>query len=275
MSIDAIDTEDFYRAPLGRAVARLVAARVARLWGPARGLRVLLVGCGPPAAGGAADGAERTVALLLAHAGAPRRPAAPPGRALVAHEAEFPLPDNFFDRVLLLHALEAADSARALLRETWRVMAPEGRLVAVAPNRRGLWARIERTPFGHGRPYSAGQLAALLRDAAFHPQPPSSLLHAPPLPGRLFARVAPAWERVARRWGSPFGGLVAAEAGKRVHIPPAEAAPARRIRAYRPAAERRAYAAGPRESTNTACSTRRSPRPAARSRRGRPRRSSA
>ena len=38
-----------------------------------------------------------------------------------------------------------------------------GKLVIVTPNRRGLWARFEHTPFGTGRPFSRGQLTELLR----------------------------------------------------------------------------------------------------------------
>ena len=48
----------------------------------------------------------------------------------------------------------------ALLREVWRVLAAGGRLLAVVPNRRGVWARIDTTPFGHGRPYSRSQITA-------------------------------------------------------------------------------------------------------------------
>ena len=47
-----------------------------------------------------------------------------------------------------------------MLREIWRVMASGGQLLAVVPNRRGLWARMDTTPFGHGRPYSRSQITA-------------------------------------------------------------------------------------------------------------------
>src|SRR5947207_8712583 len=52
-----------------------------------------------------------------------------------------PLGDAAVDRVLLVHALEMSRDAEALLREAWRVLAPGGRLLAVIPNRRGIWAR--------------------------------------------------------------------------------------------------------------------------------------
>ena len=48
--------------------------------------------------------------------------------------------------------------------EIWRVLSGNGRLLVIAPNRRGIWARFEHTPFGHGRPYTSSQLYRLLRD---------------------------------------------------------------------------------------------------------------
>ena len=39
---------------------------------------------------------------------------------------------------------------RDQLREIWRVLAAGGRVILVVPNRAGIWARTEATPFGHG-----------------------------------------------------------------------------------------------------------------------------
>ena len=37
----------------------------------------------------------------------------------------------------------------------------------IVPNRRGVWARSDISPFGHGRPYSRPQLSRLLQQAEF------------------------------------------------------------------------------------------------------------
>ena len=65
-----------------------------------------------------------------------------------------PLPDGSVDRLLLAHALEAADRPDALLEELWRITAPEGRIIVIVPSRRGVWARADSTPYGQGLPYS-------------------------------------------------------------------------------------------------------------------------
>ena len=100
-------------------------------------------------------------------------------------ELELPLPDAAVDRVLLVHALEMSHDPTALLREIWRVLASGGRLLAVMPNRRGLWARMDTTPFGHGRPYSRSQITHLLRETWFTPIGWGEALYVPPIAARL------------------------------------------------------------------------------------------
>ena len=86
--------------------------------------------------------AARCIALTPAQMGATRWPAGAPSLSCTAEEDALPFPDLMFDRVLLVHGLEAAESARRLLRETWRVLKDDGRLLVVAPNRSGMWAYL-------------------------------------------------------------------------------------------------------------------------------------
>src|SRR6202008_3697705 len=106
---------------------------------------------------------ERCLAFMPAAQGVVKWPSESPALPALVDELELPLTDAGVDRVLLVHALEMAQDAGALLREVWRVLAAGGRLLAVVPNRRGVWARTDATPFGHGRPYSRGQITNLLR----------------------------------------------------------------------------------------------------------------
>ena len=100
-------------------------------------------------------------------------------------EMDLPLPDRSVDRVLLVHAVECTEQVRPMLREIWRVMADGGRLIVVAPTRAGFWSQIDRSPFYQGHPYSAGQLAALLRANMFAPLRQTRALYMPPTRSRL------------------------------------------------------------------------------------------
>jgi len=153
-------------------------------------------------------------------------PSARPGLSALVDELELPLPDAAVDRVLLVHALEMAHDPGALLREVWRVLAAGGRLLAVVPNRRGLWARMDTTPFGHGRPYSRTQINVLLRETWFTPIGWSeALMYRRSRAAGSCAR-AMAWERAGSTISAPFAGVHIVEATKQVY----RAIPVRRER---------------------------------------------
>ena len=115
------------------------------------------------------EDSERCIAFMPAAQGVLKWPTARPALATLIDEFSMPLPDAAVDRILLVHALEMSDDPERLLREVWRVLAPSGRLIAVIPNRRGVWTRTDTTPFGHGRPYSRAQITQLLRQTWFTP----------------------------------------------------------------------------------------------------------
>ncbi len=140
-----------------------------------------------------------------------------------------PLPDSSFDRILVVHCLEHAAASSQLLREVWRVLTPEGRLMVIVPNRRGLWARAESTPFGHGRPFSRRQVETLLRQALFVTEGVSPALFAPPLSWRPVLTGAIGLERLGAYLWPMFSGILIVEATKQVYatLPVAERKPAR------------------------------------------------
>ncbi len=135
----------------------------------------------------------------------------------LADETRLPFMDSVFDRVLIVHALEESSAVHAMLREIWRVMAPEGRLVVIAANRWSLWAQSDVSPFGHGRPYSRSQLSALLADAMFEPVASARALYAPPSHRPLLVRASEAFELVGELIWPAHGGLLLMEAVKRLY----------------------------------------------------------
>jgi SAM-dependent methyltransferase len=226
MSIDVVDLRNFYAQRLGVAARRFVGRGVRARFADARGLSVLGVGYATPYLGLFRQEADRCLAFMPAAQGVLKWPTARPSLAALVDELELPLPDAAVDRVLLVHGLEMAHDPSALLREVWRVLAAGGRLLAVVPNRRGLWARMDTTPFGHGRPYSRAQINQLLRDTWFTPIGWSEALYVPPVSRGWFLRSAAAWERAGATISAPFAGVHIVEATKQVY----RAIPTRRER---------------------------------------------
>ena len=214
MRVDVLALQRFYASQLGEAARRAAGRRLAALWPHADGLDVLGVGYATPYLEQFRGGARRVCALMPAEQGVE-----PWGDGLSAlsEEARLPFIDAVFDRVLVVHGLEESNVPAQLLREIWRVMAPEGRLVVIAANRWSYWAQSDATPFGHGRPFSRLQLATLLADAMFEPVASARALYAPPSTWTPFVRAADAFERVGEVIWPAMGGLVLMEAVKRLY----------------------------------------------------------
>src|ERR1700684_1499378 len=162
MTIDVIDLRDFYSKRLGVVARRLINRGIQACWPNAEGQRVLGLGYPKPCLGLFREDNGRWIALIPAAQGVLKGPTGRPALATLVDEFSLPLPDAAVDRILLVHALEMSDDPENLLREVWRVLAPSGRVMAVIPNRRGVWTRTDTTPFGHGRPYSRSQITQLL-----------------------------------------------------------------------------------------------------------------
>lgn len=217
MWIDAVDLRDFYASPLGQVAKGVLRKNMREIWPDVTNMNVLGLGYTTPLLGAFRGEARHTIAAMPARQGILHWPANENGLTALVDEADLPLPDLSQDRVVLAHALECSEQLRPMLREVWRVMSEGGRLMLIVPNRRGMWSRLERTPFAHGQPYSPGQISRLLRDNMFTPIQSRSCLYVPPTNSRMMLSSARAWEGVGKRLVPAFGGVVIMEASKEIY----------------------------------------------------------
>jgi len=228
-----IELKEFYITPRGRIARRVIRHAIRALWPKAAGEAVLGLGYASPCLGMYREEAERVVALMPAGQGVIPWPGEGKRLSAVSTESELPFAENSFDKILLLHALEFSEELHPMLTEIWRVLRPQGRLVVVVPNRRGVWARIERTPFGNGHPFTGVQLTRLLRDHGFVSLRQQMTLYVPPSQLHVVLRMSGLWQKLGGRFARPFGGLLLVEAEKEIY----EARPAgqsKRLRALAP-----------------------------------------
>ncbi len=221
---------EFYATRQGAVAARLLRERMQAIWPDASRQSVLGIGYALPYLRLWREGASRCIALTPPQLGASRWPTGAANASCTAEEDCLPFPDLCFDRVVLVHGLETAENARRLLREVWRVLKDDGRVLLVAANRRGLWAHVETTPFGQGQPYSQGQVGRLLRASMFHVERRDTALYVPPTDWRLLLRGAPLWERAGRALAPRLAGVTITEAVKDIYSAlPLTAEPNRRV----------------------------------------------
>jgi SAM-dependent methyltransferase len=219
MALDVIDIRSFYAGPLGRVTQQVLTRHILRRWGNTQSLAVMGLGYATPYLDPMIDKAERVISVMPSRQGVVGWPQGRPSASVLASPDALPFPNASFDRVLVIHGLETQDNPQTMLAELWRVLTPGGQLLIVTPNRRGLWARIDKTPFGHGQPFSRRQLTDLLREALFSPAQWSEALHFPPFKGNMLIKTAPALEKIGHALALPFAGVHIVEATKLLYRP--------------------------------------------------------
>jgi hypothetical protein len=217
MHAKTVDLREFYDAVQGRVVQRVLRHQIRAFWPEAKGLRVLGVGYALPYLKPFMAEAERVAALMPGGQGAVFWPPDEKGLVCIYEEGDWPVETSSVDRIIAIHAFQDGEAFDALLRESWRVLTGQGRLMLIAPNRTGLWARTDSTPFGDGAPWSMGQMRQALKDNLFVPERMERALFVPPTSSRLMMATAPVWEKMGRRFFNAFGGVNIVEASKQLY----------------------------------------------------------
>jgi len=217
MRPDVFELHDFYGSRQGQLVRRLLNREIRAHWPDLKGRHVLGLGHATPFMGPLALEAERAAVIMPKAEGVMRWPKKRPNLTALGQENDLPIADRSIDCVLIVHALEATEHAGRLLREVWRILADDGEIIIIVPNRRGLWCLSEQTPFGQGRPYSSTQLKQLLRGHLFAPQKTGFALFVPPLRSSLLLKTAVAWERIGLRIAQQFAGALVMRAQKQIY----------------------------------------------------------
>jgi SAM-dependent methyltransferase len=214
MSADVTRLIAYYKSPLGRISRALVREHIMALTGDVRGRRIAGLGFATPYLRYTLDKAERVLAFMPARQGASAWPREGPSHTVLCDPLEMPLTDAAVDLTIAVHMLEHVTDPEELMRELWRITAPNGQLVIVVPRRRGIWAQRDNTPFGQGRPYSASQLDKLLRDHSFVPEAWRDALFLPPFQSSLVLKSTRLFERMGRLLGPAMSGVICVRARK-------------------------------------------------------------
>ncbi|MEN3931683.1 class I SAM-dependent methyltransferase [Microvirga sp. W0021] len=219
MSVDVIDLSAFYNSALGHVAQRYIERAIEQFLPETKGLRVLGLGYAIPYMERFRKEAASLVALMPAAQGVVNWPQGQQSATALVDPLALPLPDSSIDRVVLVHALETVNNPTDFLKEIWRILTPGGRLIMVTPNRRGLWARMDTTPFGQGQPFSRSQLRSLMREALFSTDNWAEILYVPPVDNHLLLKTVKIWETLGGSFSLPFSvaGLHVVDASKQLY----------------------------------------------------------
>lgn len=205
------DAATFYESRQGQRTALLLNDRLQSIMPSMRGRRILGIGYTAPYL---PESAEFAVSARLRHSQT-RKILRPSRTDCIIDSARLPFDDLSMNAVLVVHGLEFTRFAPDFLRAIWRTLTDDGVLTLIVPNRSGYWAHTDATPFGHGIPYSSGQLTRLLDQALFRIEHHSSALMTPP--AALSVTQGRLMERAGHTLRLPCGGVHVVTARKNVY----------------------------------------------------------
>ncbi|MEO0341824.1 MAG: hypothetical protein AAF198_00160 [Pseudomonadota bacterium] len=221
MHLDVTNLRGFYyRTLLGRQVQRAIRAEIAALWPNFENMTVVGFGFAAPVLRPFLADARRVMCLMPSAQGVMHWPQGEPNSSALIAEFEWPVSTGAIDRLIVMHGLETSDHASNLLDEVLRVLAPGGKVIFVVPNRTGLWARSDHTPFGYGRPYSLNQVENQLRAHRFDIDHHRFALYAPPSHKSVWRRLGRWLDALNGKLPLPLAsGVILVEASKQVFAP--------------------------------------------------------
>ena len=208
---EAKELRGFYETNLGQMAGHLIRRKIRAIWPNVSGMTLVGLGFTNPYLRPFLNEAGNVFSFMPAQQGALNWPNKGKNIVALVDEGELPLQDVSVDRVLRVPALESTEQLRGMLQEVWRILTGNGRLLIVVPNRRGLWARFDRTPFGHGHPYSPVQLQNLLQANMFSAVQSTNALYLPPYQWPIMLRSAFGIEDIGFRWFKHLSGVIIVE----------------------------------------------------------------
>lgn len=209
MHLDVEILRDFYyRTTLGRGAQSVLRRQAMQFWPEAERQTVLGYGFAVPLLRPYLKASRRVIALMPGPQGVMPWPHDKPNLSVLSEETAWPIETGLVDKLILMHGLETTDNPGDLLDEAYRVLGPGGQVMFVVPNRSGLWASADHTPFGYGRPYSYSQLEAQLKRHDFEPEQHVSVLYQPPSTRRFWMKTAKFWEKTGRAIPAVMAGGV-------------------------------------------------------------------
>ncbi len=215
-SIDELET--FYASDIGRIVQAILSHYVQARWSNMRDFRVIGCGYAIPYMSSFETHAERVIAMMPKEQGATFWPQGKKNRVLLCENHHLPIENASVDRVFLIHHLEYSTDIRRTIREVWRVLKPNGRVLIVVPNRMGAWAHADWSPFGHGTPFTVSQIARALKDCRFVQNHHEGVLFMPPVPDSpVIMRSARLIEKLGRSILPFVAGVHMVEASKQIY----------------------------------------------------------
>ena len=217
MSNTVYELKSFYNGKLGRVVRRIMQERIRRFWPDMNTMNMLGCGYAVPFMRFYRGDAARMSVQMMPESGAFHWPHDEKNCAFLSALDMLPIETNSVDRLLCIHGLEHAQDEEKTLRELWRVLKSNGRALIIVPNRAGLWAHADWSPYGEGRPYTMSQLCMSLKKQRFIIERSDEALFIPPLKYTPLLKMARIFENFGSKYLPIAAGVHMVEVSKQLY----------------------------------------------------------
>lgn len=211
--ISTADLRKFYSSNYGKLISKEVKVILGALASLHKDKRSLIVGFGIPYF----TEIFKEHLLMFAHVGIYPWPDQKNNIAILSHENEWPILEQEFDEIIIIHGLEYAYNPAEVMAECYRCLKAEGKLLIITPNRRSIWAHNDKTPLGCGQPYTLTQLEKMLHRENFIVTSVKRSLYQLPFNGVYGKIISFIFEKLAKRILQKFSGLVGVLAIKQIY----------------------------------------------------------
>jgi len=197
----------------------MIKGHITEIWPDCRKQTLLALGYALPYIKAYKQGAKATIPLMSPQCGVHHWPQDKNAHNMVGlcERIALPIETSSIDRALLVHDLEYCEDLNAAMDELWRVLKSSGRAIIIVPGRGGFWSGNDTTPFGHGRPFSYGQIQKLLHDHDFIHEQTREALFLPPAFYPAMLKAAPFIETAAEKCLPFMAGIHIIEVSKQLY----------------------------------------------------------
>lgn len=211
---DVVALERFYQSDVGRVVEDIISDNIKALWPSIIAETLVGIGYAAPYVKPYVSETCRVFSLVPEKQGAIVSPALSSHRVAMFKNDKWPLCNSSVDRILMIHLFEHTENKNSLLREAWRVLKENGRLLVCVPNMRSLWAHLAQNPFRSGQSFTLNELSKILKDSLFLPLQIRTTLYTPPIHVGFLKRYYKFIEDAGQRWSNHLGGLILLDCAK-------------------------------------------------------------
>ena len=216
MLYDVGKMDAFYNGTLGQMVSKSLSNELSKLWSPTNTTSNIVVGF--PLDFFPSD----VICPVLMPTEIGRMPLEYENSvySVLIDSKSWPLESDTVDYIFITHALEFIPDQQNFLLEAKRVLKSAGKLILMVPHRGGLWSKADATPFGHGTPFSKGQIFKILKNSGLSPEKCIRSLFLPPFADKLPKALSDQIEIIGEHLLQLLGGVLIVEATKMVYAEP-------------------------------------------------------